>query len=125
MQSLTAVVLGATGLTGKALVQHLINDDVFSKVRILVRRRPDLSHPKLEVQLVNFDKLPEYRSKLRRGDCIFCCIGTTQKKVKGDKDAYRKIDFDIPVNAAKMGIDAGFTSYMLMSSVGANATSSN
>lgn len=75
--------------------------------------------------MVNFDSHKEFRSKLGSGDCIFCCIGTTQNKVKGDKNAYRKVDFDIPVNAAKMGKDAGFKNYLLVSSVGANARSSN
>ena len=125
MQSLTATVLGATGLIGEQLVQQLLNDPVFSKVRILVRRPVKLSHSKLEVQIVDFDDLVEFRSKLGKGDCIFCCIGTTQKKVKGDKDRYRKIDVDIPVNAAKMGKDAGYTSYLLVSSVGANAQAAN
>ena len=125
MQPLTAVVLGATGLVGEQVVQQLLNDTVFSKVRILVRRPVKLSHPKLEVEIVNFDNLAEYRRKLGRGDCIFCCIGTTQKKVKGDKKAYRKIDVELPVNAAKMGKDAGFTKYLLVSAVGADAHAKN
>jgi len=123
--SITAVVLGATGLIGEQLVQQLLADPAFSKVRILVRRQVKLSHPKLEMQIVNFDNLVEYRSKLGQGDCIFCCIGTTQKKVKGDKNKYRKIDVDIPVNAAKMGKDAGFTGYLLVSAVGANSHAAN
>src|SRR5438552_3842436 len=107
MQTMKAAVLGATGLVGEQLVQQLLNDPVFSKVRILVRRPVKLSHPKLETEIVTFDNLVEYRQKLGQGNCIFCCIGTTQKKVKGDKKAYHKIDVDIPVNAAKMGKDAG------------------
>ncbi|MGI8637156.1 MAG: NAD(P)H-binding protein [Segetibacter sp.] len=125
MQSLTAVVLGATGLIGEQLVQQLLHDPAFSKVRILVRRPVELSHPKLESEIVDFDNLKEYRHKLGRGDCIFCCVGTTNKKVKGDKSAYRKIDFGIPVNAAKMGKEAAFTNYLLVSAVGANAASGN
>lgn len=123
MQTFTAAVLGATGLIGELLVQQLLDDTAFSKVRILVRRAVKLSHPKLEVQIVDFENLPEFRNELGTGDCIFSCVGTTQKKVKGDKTAYRKVDFDIPVNAAKMGRDAGFRKYLLVSSVGANAAS--
>lgn len=122
---MTAAVLGATGLVGENLVQQLLNDPAFSKVRILIRRQVKLSHPKLEVQKVNFDNLTAYRSKLGKGDCIFCCIGTTQKKVNGDKNKYRKIDVDIAVNAAEMGKDAGFIKYLLVSAVGANAHSAN
>lgn len=122
---MTAVVLGATGLVGEQLVRQLLNDTAFSKVRILVRRRVELSHPKLEAGIVNFENLVDYRKKLDHGDCIFCCIGTTLKKVKGDKKAYHKIDVEIPVNAAKMAKDAGFTKYLLVSSVGADARSKN
>jgi uncharacterized protein YbjT (DUF2867 family) len=123
MQPLTAVVLGATGLIGEQLVQQLLNDPAFSKVRILVRRPVQLSHPKLEVQLTDFGNLVEYQKKLGQGDCIFCCIGTTNKKVKGDKNLYRTIDYDIPVNAGTIGKVAGFAKYLLVSSVGANAAS--
>jgi uncharacterized protein YbjT (DUF2867 family) len=125
MPSLTAVVLGATGLVGEQLVNQLLNDNAFSKVRILVRRPVQLSHPKLDVQVTDFDDPGDYRKKLGVGDCIFCCVGTTQKKVKGDKSAYRKVDVDIPVNAAKFGKDAGFTTYLLVSAVGANVHSKN
>jgi uncharacterized protein YbjT (DUF2867 family) len=125
MQPLTAVVLGGTGLVGQQLVQQLLTDRAFSKVRILVRRPVEISHPKLEVEIVDFQNLDEFKSKMGIGNCIFCCIGTTNKKVKGDKAEYRKIDYDIAVNAARMGKEAGFTSYLLVSAVGANTASSN
>jgi uncharacterized protein YbjT (DUF2867 family) len=125
MKPLTAVVLGATGLIGERLVTELLKDNAFEKVRILVRRPVDITNPKLEVQIVNFNNLVEFREKLGKGDCIFCCIGTTQKQVKGDKAAYRKVDFDIPLNAAKMAKDAGFKNYLLVSAVGANVSSNN
>lgn len=125
MQPMNAVVLGATGLIGEQLTQQLLNDSAFSKVRILVRKPVNLSHPKLEVEIVNFENPAAFRNKLGQGNCIFCCVGTTQKKVKGDKVAYRKVDFDIPVNAAKIANDAGFTNYLLVSAVGANAHASN
>lgn len=125
MEKLTAVVLGATGLIGEQVVQQLLVDPAYSKVRILVRRQADLSHTKLETEVVNFDDLIEFRNKLGRGDCIFCCVGTTNNKVKGDKTAYRKVDFDIPVNAAKMGKEAGFSNYLLVSAVGANPAAFN
>jgi uncharacterized protein YbjT (DUF2867 family) len=125
MKPLTAIVLGATGLIGEQLVEQLLKDDGFDRVRILVRRPVDLLHKKLEMEIVDFDNLVSFRERLGKGDCIFCCIGTTQKQVKGDKTAYRKVDFDIAVNAAKMGKDAGFTKYLLVSSVGADAHSNN
>lgn len=125
MQPQTAVVLGSTGLTGQFLTEFLLNDPAFAKVRILVRRPVQLVHPKLEIEIVDFENLAQYRQKLGKGDCIFCCIGTTQRKVKGDKKQYRKIDVDIPVHAAQIGKDAGFTNYLIVSAVGANPTSAN
>ncbi len=125
MKKQTAVVLGSTGLTGQFLVPMLLEDPAFDKVRILVRRPVTLVHPKLEIEIVDFNDLPAYRTKLGKGDTIFCCIGTTQKKVKGNKQLYRQIDVDIPVHAAQMGKDAGFTSYFLVSAVGADAHAMN
>lgn len=125
MKTQTAVVLGSSGLTGSFLVPMLLNDDAFDKVRILVRKPSDIVHPKLEMEIVDFNNLPQYRSKLGKGDTIFCCIGTTLKNVKGDKKLYREIDMNIPVHAAQMGKDAGFTGYFLVSAVGADAHSAN
>ena len=56
---------------------------------------------------------------------LFCAIGTTQKKVKGDKEAYRKIDFDIPVKLARFCKMTGCEKFILVSSAGANSKSMN
>lgn len=125
MNEQTAVVIGATGLIGHILVEYLLKDPAFRNVRILVREKTGLSHTKLEEKVVNFNDIDDYAKKFGRGDVIFSCVGTTQKKVKGDKTAYKKVDFDIPVNAAKIGIENGFKKFMLVSSVGADATAKN
>jgi uncharacterized protein YbjT (DUF2867 family) len=124
MNGQSAVVLGATGLIGSYLLEQLLKDEAFSKVRVLVRRPLELQHPKLEECITDFNNYSDYQTKLGKGDCIFCCIGTTNAKVKGDKDEYRKIDFDIPVNAARFGKEAGFQQFLLVSAVGANSKSS-
>lgn len=98
-----ATVIGATGLIGSHLLELLLADDNFDSVRILLRRPFDLTHPKLEKKLVDFSDMENFRLALEDSDVIFCAIGTTQKKVKGDKSAYRKVDFDIAVNAAQLG----------------------
>ena len=125
MNELSALVIGSSGLIGNFVLEELLKDDQYSKVRILVRRQLKLQHTKLQQELVNFDDINDYKSKFGKGDAIFCCVGTTLKKVKGDKIKYIKIDFDIAVNAAKIGNSAGYPKYLLVSSLGANSASSN
>ena len=125
MKELTAVVLGASGLTGRLVVQDLLNDDDYKTVRVLVRNPLAITHPKLQECIVDFNDKKDFAFKMGEGDAIFSCIGTTQKKVNGDKDLYKKIDHDIPVNAADIGIEHHFKKFLIISSVGANEESSN
>ena len=125
MGELTAVVLGASGLTGQKVVQELLNDKDYACVRVLVRNTINTEHPKLKEYIVDFNNEADFASKMGNGDVIFSCIGTTQKKVNGDKDLYNKIDHDIPVNAARIGISHNFKKCLVISSVGANENSSN
>jgi len=125
MERKTAVVIGATGLTGAQVVEALLADDYFDKVRILVRRPVHLQHAKLEVQLTDFTNLHELESKPGKGDILFCCIGTTAKKVRGDKQEYRRIDYDIPITIARLAVQQGYEQFLLMSAAGANAAAAN
>jgi uncharacterized protein YbjT (DUF2867 family) len=125
MNELTAVIIGASGLTGNLVLEELLKDEDFKTVRVLVRRNINIIHPKLEQQIVNFNNVDDYTKKFGQGDVIFCCIGTTQKKVKGDKDLYKQIDYDIPVNAAAIGIAKGFKKFLIVSAIGANENASN
>ncbi len=122
---MTATIIGSTGLVGGHLLELLLKDPYFDRVRILVRRPVERSHPKLEKKLVDFSDMESFRLALEETDIIFCAIGTTQKKVKGDKKAYRKVDYDIPVNAARLGKLCGCEKFVLVSSVGANSKSNN
>ena len=91
MQSQTAVVIGATGLIGGHVVEELLNDETFSKVRVLVRKPYLITHPKLEIKMADFNNVNDYGPKMGEGDCIFCCVGTTQQKVKGTKKLTGKL----------------------------------
>lgn len=120
-----ATIIGSTGLIGGHLLELILNDDLFETVRILIRRPLAITHPKLEKKLVDFNDLESYRLALEGTDVIFCCIGTTMKKMKGDKDAYRKVDYDIAVHAAKLGKANGCEKFVLVSAVGADSKSNN
>lgn len=125
MPAQTAVVIGATGMIGEALVQKLIADENFNKIRLLVRRPLTYNEPKVEIVVVNFDDPAQIAEKLGSGDSLFCCVGTTRAKVKNDKTAYRKVDLDIPVNFGKQGLTNGFKNFLLVSAIGADQTSGN
>lgn len=120
-----ATLIGATGLIGSHLLELLLEDEYFDSVRILIRRPMEFTHPKLEKKLVDFSDMESFRLALEESDVVFCSIGTTQKKVKGDKDAYRKIDYDITVNAARFCKLNGCETFVFVSTVGANSKSNN
>ena len=122
---MTATLIGATGLIGNYLLEELLKDDFYHTVRILIRRPLELTHPKLEMKLVDFTDPESFRLALEGSDVVFCAIGTTQKKVKGDKAAYRKVDYDLTVNAAKFCKLNGCESFVFVSSVGATSKSNN
>ncbi len=120
----TAVVIGATGLIGSQLVQKLLADPYFSKVRIIVRHWEQPAPPRLEV--IKSDFSPQQLSE-QVGHCstIFSCMGTTRKNVKGDLTLYHKIDVDIPAQVAKAGKQQGAKKIIIVSSVGADINSNN
>jgi uncharacterized protein YbjT (DUF2867 family) len=122
---MTATLVGATGLIGSFLLEELLNDPYFDTVRILIRRPIDITHPKLEKKIVDFNDSDSLLVALSNSDVVFCSIGSTMKKVKGDKEAYRKIDFDIPVKLARFCKMTGCEKFILVSSAGANSKSRN
>ena len=120
-----ACLAGASGLIGSYLLQELLNDPFFETVRILIRKPMDIAHPKLEKKIVDFSDSDSLLVALSNSDAVFCSIGTTMKKMKGDKDTYRKIDFDIPVKLARFCKMTGCEKFILVSSLGANSKSYN
>lgn len=117
----TAIVLGATGLTGGRLLEYLLEDNSFEKIKLFSRRPVNRQHPKIEEHLVNLFQL-ETNAGAFRGDIVFCCIGTTKAKTP-DKETYRKIDFGIPVQAAGLAEQNGIESFIVISSLGADPES--
>jgi len=122
---MTATLVGATGLIGSYLLEELVNDSYFDTVRILIRRPIDITHPKLEKKIVDFNDSDSLLVAISNSDVLFSAIGSTMKKVKGDREAYRKIDFDIPVKLARFCKMTGCEKFILVSSAGANSKSSN
>lgn len=120
-----AVILGASGLTGSVLVSQLLRDDNFSEIHLLVRRKLELHGPGLYQHVVDLENIAQLEQVIPEKAILFSCIGTTQKKVKGDKAAYRSIDLDIPLRVATIVRAKGGQQMVLLSSVGASASSGN
>lgn len=116
-----ALVIGATGLVGKALVAQLLDDPRFGKVVVFVRRTTGRVHPRLEEHIIDFNN-PAAWSGLVRGDVLFSAMGTTIKKA-GSQAAQYKIDYTYQYDFAKAAAANGVPTYVLVSSAGANAGS--
>ena len=116
-----ALVIGATGATGKDLVNKLLEDKDFQEVHAFVRRPLNIKNEKLKAHVVDFEK-PEEWKDLVKGDVAFSCLGTTLKDA-GSKDAQRKVDFDYQYQFAKNAKENEVEDYILVSSYGANPNS--
>ena len=125
MSAKTATLVGATGLIGGELLKLLLEDSYYQSVRVLIRRPFEIEHLKLQKKLVDFNDADSLLVALDGSDTVFVAVGTTQRKVKGDKQAYRKVDYDIPVNIARYSRMVGCQNFVLVSSVGANSKSNN
>lgn len=118
----TAILLGITGLIGNALAKNILEDSRYDKLISFHRRKSGIVHPKLEEHIVDLFELEKYAEQFK-GDVVFCCIGTTQAKTD-DKETYKKIDYGIPVAAAKLSAYNNIPKFIAISALGANPSSS-
>ena len=116
-----ALIIGATGATGKDLVNQLLNDQDFDKIDVFVRKPLNIENEKLKTHIVDFEKPEEWKDSVK-GDVAFSCLGTTLKTA-GSKDAQRKVDYDYQYNFAKVARENEVEDYILVSAYGANAKS--
>jgi len=116
-----ALIIGATGATGKDLVNQLLDDKDFEEVNIFVRKPIEIQNDKLKVHVVDFEKPEQWKDEVK-GDVAFSCLGTTLKAA-GSKEAQRKVDFDYQYEFAKAAKENSVDDYILVSSYGANPKS--
>ncbi|WP_334016052.1 NAD(P)H-binding protein [Alteromonas sp. S167] len=124
----TAMVLGATGLVGRTLVNVLLQDRRYSEVTCLVRKPLPATmfndpHVRLKPVVIDFDNLQDYQGYFSV-DHVYCCLGTTLKKA-GSQKAFRRVDFEYVHVAAQLTRAQRAESFVWISSVGADAKSSN
>ena len=125
MDNKIATVIGASGLIGGLLMEQLINDNEFTLINVLSRRPINTGSNKVKNILLDFNNISEIKKAAENSAVVFCAIGTTQKKVKGDMTAYKKVDLDLPITVAQIVSDLNIPKFMLVSSVGANSKSNN
>jgi uncharacterized protein YbjT (DUF2867 family) len=119
----TAIIIGATGLVGKFLIQNLLVDERYSSVKIFTRRSLGITNPKLKEHIVDFEKLQSWKNEIT-GDELYSAMGTTIKKA-GSKAVQYKIDFSYQYESALAAFQNGVEKYLLVSSVGADENSGN
>ncbi|MBS1562965.1 MAG: NAD(P)H-binding protein [Bacteroidetes bacterium] len=117
-----ALIIGATGATGKDLVNVLLQDPDYTQVVIFVRRSTGIAHPKLVEVLTDFDKLGTVAGSIK-GDVWFSCLGTTLKAA-GSKDRQWHIDYEIPLRFAEIAKENAIPRAVLLSAYGADSKSS-
>lgn len=116
-----AIILGATGLTGGKLMKLILADDRYQKVKLFSRSSVGIQHEKLEEHLGDLMNLSSFKEDFT-GQEVFCCIGTTKAKTP-DNALYEKIDYGIPVEAAKLCVENQIPTFVVVSALGADAKS--
>ena len=118
----TALVFGSSGLVGRHLLNQLIKDTNYSKIKLFVRSEPEISDPKVEIIKTDFNNLENHKEVIRGDDCFFC-IGTT-KQNSPDKSEYRRVELEVPKQVAQIAKSNSVNSFVFVSSGYADPKSS-
>lgn len=118
----TAIILGASGLTGQELLRKLIIDERYQTIKLFSRKKTENTSSKVIEIVGNLLTLENFKEDFN-ADEVFVCIGTTAKKTP-DKIMYKNIDFGIPASASKLAKENHIPTFIVVSAMGANAKSS-
>ena len=118
----TALLFGATGLVGSHILNLLINNNNYSKIKLFVRSSIELNDPKIEIIQTDFKNLESHREDIKGDDCFFC-IGTT-KKNSPDKNEYKRVELELPKQVAQIAKSNLVNSFVFVSSGYADPKSS-
>lgn len=125
MKGKQVTLFGATGLIGSFLLNTIVADDYFSKVIVAVRKPISITHSKIDIRVIDFSDSKALAHCIKESAIVFSTIGTTQARVKGDKQLYRSIDYDLTFNIASTCKQLEVEKLLFVSSSGADASSSN
>ena len=118
----TALLFGSSGLVGGHLLQQLIQNSNYSKIKIFVRSLTEINDPKVEIVKTDFSNLEKHKEDIKGEDCFFC-IGTT-KKNSPDKNEYRRVELNLPKQIAQIAKSNLINSFFFVSSGYADPKSS-
>jgi len=118
----TALLFGSSGLVGGHLLNQLIKDTNYSKIKLFVRSDAEISDPKVKIIKTDFNSLENHKEDIKGDDCFFC-IGTT-KHNSPDKDDYRRVELEIPKEVAQIAKSNLVNSFIFVSALYANPKSS-
>jgi len=118
----TALLFGASGLVGSHVLNQLISNNSYSKIKLFVRSSIDISDPKIEIIQTDFNNLENHREDIKGDDCFFC-IGTT-KQNSPDKSEYRRVELEVPKQIAQIAKSNSVNSFVFISSGYADPKSS-
>lgn len=120
-EPLHALIVGASGATGKPLLEQLLANEAIGQVTVFVRKAMAVSHPKLVQQVIDFEDTASWQAQVK-GDVLFSCLGTTLKDA-GSQAAQRKIDYDYQYAFALAAKRNQMPAYVLVSSAHADSQS--
>ncbi len=121
MSAKKALLAGASGLIGGYCLQYLLQDPNYSRIILLTRNKLPVDHPKCEQHQVEFNELSGY-AKVMTADHVFCCLGTTMKNA-GSREAFRRVDFEYPLEIARITRQNGAGTFLLVSALNADPNS--
>ena len=118
----TALLFGVSGLVGGHLLNQLIKNNNYSKIKLFVRSVPQISDPKIEIIETDFNNLENHNEDIKGDDCFFC-IGTT-KQNSPDKNEYQRVELEVPKQIAQIAKSNLVNSFIFVSALYANSKSS-
>ncbi len=116
-----AIVIGATGATGRELIKILLLRSEVKHILVLTRKKLEVSSTKLDVHVINFAEIDKYRNIIK-GDILFSALGTTLKDAKSKTKQF-EVDYTYQYNLAKISSENNVKTLSLVSSSGANENS--
>ncbi|MBA2422827.1 MAG: NAD(P)H-binding protein [Chitinophagales bacterium] len=120
----TILLFGSTGLIGGELLRLLLEDSN-AMVKAFLRRPIVITNipPHFTQHVVDFNRIEEWKNLLA-GDELYCCLGTTIRKA-GSRAAFRAVDYELVLQIANRALVNGVKKFIVISSLGADAGSSN